>query len=118
MSYDIDYTCKCCGQLLELNESFEDGGTYALGGTHKTMLNVTYNYSKHYYKHLDTEKGIRWLYGKTGTETIERLESAIKALKDDTNEDYWEPTEGNAKKALVRLLSFAKAFPDGIWSGD
>ena len=39
-------------------------------------------------------------------------------LKDDKTENYWEPTEGNAKAALIQLLALAKMRPDGIWKGD
>lgn len=34
------------------------------------------------------------------------------------NEDYWEPTAGNAIKPLWQLLAFAQMRPDGVWDGD
>ena len=34
------------------------------------------------------------------------------------NEDYWEPTAGNALKPLYQLLTMAQLRPDGVWSGD
>ncbi|WP_460924221.1 hypothetical protein, partial [Staphylococcus aureus] len=40
-------------------------------------MNITYNYSLFYYEHIDSENGIRWIYGKTGAEVKERLEKAI-----------------------------------------
>lgn len=43
-------------------------------------INITWNYSKFYYEHIDSELGIRWLYGKTGAEVKDRLEKAIQAL--------------------------------------
>ena len=46
------------------------------------------------------------------------LKYAIDTLKDDATNDYWEATEGNAKKALYGLLAFAQMRPDGIWDGD
>ena len=61
-------------------------------------------------------KGIRSIYGKTGAESIPMLEKAISALGDDG--DYWNATEGNAKRALYGLLAFAKMRPDGVWDGD
>ena len=118
MSYDISYCCKCCGALIKVPESFEEGGTYAIGGTDECHLNVTYNYSRYFYDKLDKKKGIRWLYGKTGEKTMDRLTTAISFLGDDVSRDYWEPTEGNAKRALEMLLKFAKANPLGVWSGD
>lgn len=30
----------------------------------------------------------------------------------------WEPTEGNAKRALLQLLAMARMRPDGVWNGD
>ena len=51
----------------------------------------------------------------TGLESIPVLEKAINALGNDVNEDYWEATEGNAKKPLIQLLTMAKMRPDGIW---
>jgi hypothetical protein len=94
------------------------GGTYQVGGCNELWLNVTYNYGKHYYRVLDAKNGIRVLYGKTGLECIPLLEKAISELGDDTNPDYWEPTEGNAKRALVQLLTMCKMRPDAIWDGD
>ena len=81
-------------------------------------LNITDNYSKFYRKVIDEEKGIRFIYGKTGAESIPILEKAIDRLNDDADEDYWKATEGNAKRALYGLLTFARLRPDGIWDGD
>jgi hypothetical protein len=94
------------------------GGTYALGGSTMAELNVTYNYSKSFYKVLDTEKGLRILYGMSGAESIPVLKNSIAQLADDVSEDYWEGTEGNAKRALIQLLALAQLRPDGIWDGD
>ena len=54
----------------------------------------------------------------TGLESIPVLEKAINALGNDVNEDYWEATEGNAKKPRIQLLTMAKMRPDGTWEGD
>jgi hypothetical protein len=64
------------------------------------------------------EKGIRSIYGKTGAETAEILRDAAAQLADDTVEDYWKPTEGNAKLALLQLAAMAQMRPDGVWDGD
>lgn len=64
------------------------------------------------------KKGIRTIYGMSGAESIPILENAINQLGDDASPDYWEPTEGNAKRALLQLLAMAKMRPDGIWDGD
>lgn len=34
------------------------------------------------------------------------------------NDDYWEPTAGNALKPIYQLLTMAQLRPDGIWDGD
>lgn len=118
MSYDIDLVDPVSKKVLQLDSPHHmRGGTYALGGTTDASLNVTYNYSSHFYKHLG-DGGIRIIYGKTGAESIPLLQEAISKLGDDVSEDYWEPTEGNAKRALVQLLALARMRPDGVWDGD
>jgi hypothetical protein len=117
MSYDIYLKDPVTRHPLTLDEAHHMvGGTYALGGTKDMELNITYNYSPHY-KPLG-EKGIREIYGKTGAESLPMLEALIDKLADDIASDYWEPTEGNAKKALFQLVSLAKMRPDGVWDGD
>lgn len=121
MSYDI-YLEDAVGVSLEMPEPHFEGGTRPLGGTRECWLNVTYNYSKFYYDlfppaHGD-ERGIRTIYGMTGAESIPILEGVIAKLGDDVSSNYWEPTEGNAKKALLTRREFARAHPTGIWQGD
>ena len=98
------------------------GGTYAVGGTRQAELNVTYNYAEYFYRiFLEIQfsrAGIRSIYGLTGAESIPVLQTAIAKLNDDVDQDYWEPTEGNAKKALTQLLALANMRPDGVWEGD
>jgi len=136
MSYDISLTDPVTGETLELDTPHHmRGGTYAVGGTTEAHLNVTYNYSTHYYRVFPrrhamagdeiydiaedgTVGGIRSIYGLTGAESIPVLQSAIDQLGDDVHPDYWEPTEGNAKRSLTQLLALAKMRPDGVWNGD
>ena len=136
MSYDISLTDPVTGETLELDVPHHmRGGTYAVGGTAKAHLNVTWNYATHYYrvfppaplrpgvdpyhaKDSGTVGGIRSIYGLTGAESIPVLQSAIDQLGDDVHPDYWEPTEGNAKRALTQLLALAQMRPDGVWNGD
>lgn len=118
MSYDIKLTDRVTGETLEASMPHQiRGGTYCMGGTAELWLNVTYNYAPHYYRTLG-EEGIRSIYGRSGAESIPLLEAAIAALGDDVSDNYWEPTEGNAKKALCGLLAFAQMRPDGVWKGD
>ena len=134
MSYDISLTDPVTGKVLETEEPHQmRGGTYAVGGTTELSLNVTYNYAPHFRRVFGDENvklggfdktfgggetGIRRLYGKTGAESIPMLKQAIAQLKDDVDENYWEATEGNAKRALSQLLSLAQMRPDGVWYGD
>ena len=118
MSYDIYLNDPVTKECIELEEKHDlRGGTYAIGGTTQCHLNLTYNYGKHYYKHLG-EKGIRSIYGMTGAESIPILKAAAAKLSDDVDEDYWKPTEGNAKRALLQLVALAQLRPDGVWDGD
>jgi hypothetical protein len=90
------------------------GGTYILGGTTELFLNVTYNYSRHYYRVLG-DRGLYALNGMLGKDSIPYLQAGINKLGDDVTDEYWEPTEGNAKKALMDLVELAKMAPHGVW---
>jgi hypothetical protein len=116
MSYDIDLVDEE-GKICKVKRHAE-GGTYVVGGTEEAHLNVTYNYSDHFYETLDEEEGIRWLYGKSGRECTTRLEAAVKALSTERSNDYWEKTPGNAGYALSTLLKWAKEHPNAKFRGD
>lgn len=119
MSYDIDLLDPVTKDVIELDTPHQmKGGTFALGGTREAHLNVTYNYGVHYYRVICPDQGIRKIYGLTGAESIPILQKAADALKDDVAGDYWKPTEGNAKAALLQLIALAKLRPDGVWNGD
>jgi hypothetical protein len=117
MSYDIELIDPVTKATLQLDNPHDmRGGSYAVGGTKDASLNVTYNYAPIFYRVIDG--GIRGIYGKTGAESMPILRSAIGKLADDVSDDYWEPTEGNAKRALSQLFALALLRPDGIWAGD
>ena len=117
MSYDIYLADPISKEILQLTTPHHmTGGTYALGGTTNCYLNVTWNYGKHYGGLGD--KGLRTIYGMTGAESLKVLEPLAESLSDDTSEDYWEPTEGNAKRAILQLIALATMRPDGVWEGD
>jgi hypothetical protein len=116
VSFDVDLTDPVTGECLEADAPHHmRGGTYVLGGRAEMTLNVTYNYSPHYRRVLDVEAGLRWLDQKTAAEALPRLEAAAAALGDEVSDDYWEPTEGNAKRALLQLAAFARMRPDGVF---
>lgn len=119
MSYDIYLTDPITGGTLTLDQPHQlKGGTYAMGGTSEAWLNVTWNYGKHFRRVMGDE-GIRAIYGKTGADSLPLLDGAIAQLGDDVDDnDYWNPTEGNAKRALMQLRALASMRPDGVWKGD
>jgi hypothetical protein len=115
VSYDIQLTEN--GIPVEITNHSE-GGTYPIGGTTDANLNITYNYSWFYYMLLDKDFGIRWIYGKRAQDCIKRLEGAVKKLGVRQYKDYWAPTPGNAGYALSILLTWAKQYPEAIFTGD
>jgi hypothetical protein len=118
MSYDIDLVDPITKEPLTLDAPHQmKGGTYQVGGCPEASLNVTYNYGSHYRAVLGAE-GIRTIYGMTGSDSVPVLQRAVDQLGDDCVADYWTPTEGNAKKALLQLIALAKLRPDGVWQGD
>ena len=126
MSYDINLLDPITKKVIEINDAhFLRGGTYKMDGSTELSLNMTYNYSKFLHQVIQPEStpsndksGIRSLYGLTSLEAIPILEKAISNLKDDFDNDYWKPTEGNTKKALNNLLTMCKIRPDAIIDGD
>ena len=86
-----------------------------MGGSNEADLNITYNYSRFYYQHLDKTNGLRALDGQMAKDWVDRLEAAVKVLGTAHSNDYWEATEGNAGHALSILLRWAKEHPEGIW---
>ena len=118
MSYDIRLCDPVTHETLKTDVPHDmRGGTYAMVGTTELWLNVTYNYGKRYYRVLG-DKGIRTIYGMTGAESIPVLEAAVAKLSDEVSDDYWEATEGNAKRPLLQLAAMARMRPDGVWDGD
>lgn len=140
MGYDINLRDPVTKETLTMDAPHQiKGGTYAVGGTDKMWLSITYNYSRWYYKdgvfqnEDGKSQGIRTIYGKSGAESIPVLKTAISALENSTEDiseeerkeheeygatGYWMPTRENAIKPLYSLLAFAQMRPDGVWSGD
>lgn len=97
--------------------NYKLGSVYALGGSTEAEIKVTYNYSP-VFSEVFPENGIRWLYGKSGKETVETLKGAVKKLGTVTSGDYWECTHGNVGYVLALLLQWAIFHPDAKWNGD
>ena len=117
MSYDIYLCDPVTKEELKCDPHQIRGGTYCVGGTDRLWLNITYNYGTHFYR-VFGEKGIRTIYDMSAVDSIPLLEKAISQLGDDVHDNYWESTEGNAKRSLHGLLALAKLRPDGVWQGD
>lgn len=118
LSYDISLCDPITMEPIELDvPHFVHGGTYCPTGSRELSMGVTYNYSP-VFKRVMGQTGIRCIYGLTGAESMGILTRAIEALDNNVSDDYWECTDGNAKRALCGLLLFASYRPDGIWKGD
>lgn len=86
------------------------GGTYIFGVPPAqkvaARLNITYNYGGYF--RIVWEEGIDRLHGKPLTEAIPLLESAVWALGNQRDDNYWKSTQGNAGAALNDLLRLCR----------
>lgn len=90
-------------------ESFEEGGTQVMGGSTEADLNITYNYSPHYYRVLTgSNDGLRGLDGWTAARALPVLVAGVAELSEDIDDDYWAATEGNARRALDILRGWCE----------
>ena len=88
------------GEYIDTDSSRTEGGTLCVGGTSEAVLNVTYNYGCKF--------NFRLLNLLPPKVAIVLIEHKIEQLKDDIDSDYWNPTDGNVKRALKTLRDFAK----------
>ena len=109
MSWDV-YLQDESGQAVEVPIHTE-GGTIALGGEPTAVLNVTYNYSKHFSAAWDGLRFVPALNGKKAADVIALLERGVEKLGDEPDADYWAATPGNAGHALAILLGWARQHP-------
>lgn len=118
MSYDISLVDPITRKVICADSNHHiRGGTYALGGTDKLWLNITWNYGPHFRRVLG-EEGIRSICGTTGAESLPILRAAAGKLAAGMDHDYWAPTEGNARAAIEGLIALAEIAPHGIWECD
>lgn len=79
----------------------------------------TYNYSKFFYTYIDSEEGIRSFYDVKAKSVAKVLFRVINQMDETTEvDDYWAGTEGNARKALVKLLDLCLQHPNTYLLGD
>ncbi len=121
LGYDIEMVDKD-GQPLNVGKHFEGG---MISDSEEAEISITYNYAWFFYKFIDPEKGLRWVYGKKGKDCVDRIQKAIGELMttgmgngDKPYKDYWAPTPGNVKRVLDELLRWCKLHPEGIFRGD
>ena len=112
MSFDV--TLQKDGNPVQI-PNHSEGGTHVFGGTTDAELNVTYNYSGHYFRELHDEKGLRWLNGKKAVDCTRKLEKTVEALGVERDSDYWADTPGNAGYALSILLDWARQHPEAVF---
>lgn len=117
MGYDISLV-DTFGDPVSV-DSHAEGGNYLIpNGNQKAMISITYNYSKHFYKTIDTELGIRWLYDRQAYECLSRLRTAVSILGTYKDDNYWKSTQGNAGHILSVLLQWAIDNPNATFIGD
>ena len=107
------------GEVLNV-EQHSEGGTYMIGGTDRSELNVTYNYGVQFRKawpgNVSGSGALNtMLDGRSGEETLPLLLEAVGYLGTDRTRDYWAATPGNAGFALDILAKWAEQHPQGVW---
>jgi hypothetical protein len=118
VGYDIEIVSKKARRTLWKRDKHHfRGGTYQVGGSNQAHISISYNYAKFFVSVLG-ENGIRTLYGMSSKESIPLLTQCIDRLVGGPSGNYWEPSEGNARQALILLRELAMVYPDGIWQGD
>lgn len=112
MSYDIYFKDPVSRETIELDvPHFMRGGTFPIEGTKELYFNITFNYDSNYKKH---DFRILDLNDKIAASMIPELKRVIGLLGDQISDNYWKPIDGNAKQALITLLTMAQMRPDAI----
>lgn len=117
MSYNIEIIHPKTGETLESARALTlRGGIQPFGGSKELFLTITFNYREHLVKAFQSHKGVSCLNNKAVVSTIDTITNAIERLDTDYYmEDYWKPTEGNARLALINLLILAFEGLEGYW---
>lgn len=120
MGYSVKLVDRITNETLQADSPHQmRGGIYLVCGTQYLWLSITYNYAQFFIKDDVLGKdGLMRINGLSGADSIPILEEATRSLKNNVSSNYWDETEGNAKRALIQLLAMAKIRPDGIWKVD
>lgn len=90
------------------------GAAYAAFGTTELWCNITYNYVQFYRKYLGA--GLEYFNNMRVEDSIPKLQEMVDSLGTDESSNYWDKTEGNARRAIINLLDLAKLAPkDAVW---
>ena len=92
-------------------------GIFVPPSRREVWITVTSNYDD-IYRREDVlgPLGLHKLDGMMALDSVSVLTKAIRSLHDDLRAlDYWQPTEGNAKRPLLYMLNASKIFPSGLW---
>ena len=112
MSYDIYFRDAVSEEIIILPYKHQMfGATYCLGGTKELRFNITFNYAGIYDQY---GFHVAQLSGLSAVAAMPIIEGVISKFDDDVTDNYWEATEGNAKKALVSLLTMCQLRPDAV----
>jgi len=87
------------GERLDTQKLRSEGGVYRLCGQSEAELNVTYNYGCLF--------DFKSLNGMEAADAAPYLLHHIKKLGQNEDPDYWKPTQGNVRRALITLFEFA-----------
>jgi hypothetical protein len=107
MSYNISIQRN--GEVLELPDGHTEGGTYAIGGSNKAEMDVTYNYSEIF--------RIGNLDGLTVNDAIPILAHKVAEYGVLPTDDYWAVDKRNIGHlcyvVLLWCLEALKQQPEG-----
>ena len=110
MSYDVSLNRN--GHPVTVPR-FQEGGTYAVGGSTESSLNITYNYSAVYEQYGFS---LRDLAEMTARDTLCLLTRILSEIgTSERTDNYWDATPGNAGHALAILIGWAAANLDATW---
>ena len=124
MDYDIHFCEPVTGKPIRFEvmrshrcSSTEESDT-ELPVLESAHLAVSYEYAKLFLEVIDSDAGIRWLFGRTGEECAPRLVGALVRLQGRPARNSGVPDLRFAERVLYRALAYAQLRPDGVFRGN